>query len=103
MDEKGTSCEVLNEDHGNVLVKQGFTHTTEKAHTCDTCGKCFSLASQLKAHLAVHSGETPFTCGLRREETCLLGFCEQHRCRPAFAFAQSDQRLCDSLFEKYHM
>ena len=32
IDEKGTSCEVqvLNENHGNNLVKQGFTHTTEK-------------------------------------------------------------------------
>ena len=29
--------------------------------------------------------------------------CEQHRRRPACAFAQSDQLLCDSLFEKYHM
>ena len=29
--------------------------------------------------------------------------CEQHRRRPACASAQSDQRLCYSLFRKYHM
>ena len=29
--------------------------------------------------------------------------CEQHRRRPACASAQSDQRLCYSLFGKYHM
>ena len=29
--------------------------------------------------------------------------CEQHRHRPACASAQSDQRLCFSLFRKYHM
>ena len=29
--------------------------------------------------------------------------CEQHRSRPAFASAQSDQRLCYSLFEKKRM
>ena len=29
--------------------------------------------------------------------------CEQHRRRPACASAQSDQRLCRSLFRKYHM
>ena len=31
------------------------------------------------------------------------GGCEQHRRRPACASAQSDQRLCYSLFGKYHM
>ena len=29
--------------------------------------------------------------------------CEQHRRRPACASAQSDQRLCSSLFGKYHI
>ena len=29
--------------------------------------------------------------------------CEQYRRRPACASAQSDQRLCNSLFAKYHM
>ena len=31
------------------------------------------------------------------------GGCEQHRCRPACTSAQSDQRLCFSLFEKFYM
>ena len=31
------------------------------------------------------------------------GGCEQHRRRPACASAQSDQRLCCSLFRKFHM
>ena len=33
----------------------------------------------------------------------LSGVGEQQRRRPACASAQSDQRLCHSLFEKYHM
>ena len=33
----------------------------------------------------------------------VFGVCEQHRCRPACASAQADQRLCYSLFEKYHI
>ena len=40
--------------------------------------------------------------GLQREKTCPV-VCEQQRRRPAFASAQSDQRLCYSLFEKYHI
>ena len=36
-------------------------------------------------------------------ENLSSGACEQHRRRPACASAQSDQRLCYSLFEKYHM
>ena len=32
----------------------------------------------------------------------VFGVCEQQRCRPACASAQSDQRLCYSLIGKYH-
>ena len=35
-------------------------------------------------------------------ENLSSGVCEQHRRRPACAFAQSDQRLCYSIFGKYH-
>ena len=34
-------------------------------------------------------------------ENLSLGVCEQQRGRPACASAQTDQRLCYSLFEKY--
>ena len=36
-------------------------------------------------------------------ENLSAGVCKQHRRRPACASAQSDQRLCCSLFEKYHV
>ena len=36
-------------------------------------------------------------------ETLSYDGCEQHRRRPAWAWTQSDQRLCFSLFEKYHI
>ena len=39
----------------------------------------------------------------RTRENLSSGVCEQHRRRPACASAQSDQRLCYSLFKKYHM
>ena len=39
-----------------------------------------------------------YTIGPRREKTCLRGFAKKHRRRPACASAQSDQRLCYSLF-----
>ena len=40
--------------------------------------------------------------GPRLEKTCLRGFAKQQRRRPACATAQPDQRLCYSLFGKYH-
>ena len=40
--------------------------------------------------------------GPRLEKTCLRGFAKQQRRRPAWASAQPDQRLCYSLFGKYH-
>ena len=36
-------------------------------------------------------------------ENLSSGGCEQHGRRPACASAQSNQRLCYSLFGKYHM
>ena len=36
-------------------------------------------------------------------ENLSSGVCKQHRRRPACVSAQSDQRLCYSLFRKYHM
>ena len=36
-------------------------------------------------------------------ENLSSGVCEQQRRRPACASAQTDQRLCYSLFAKYHI
>ena len=36
-------------------------------------------------------------------ENLSLGVCEEHRRRPACAYAQSDQRLCYPLIGKYHI
>ena len=38
-----------------------------------------------------------------RQENLSSGVCEQHRRKPACTSVQSDQRLCYSLFGKYHI
>ena len=50
----------------------------------------------------VFSGYTLCVCAFR-VEAYTIGVSEQQRCRPASASAQSDQRLCYLLIEKYHI
>ena len=38
-----------------------------------------------------------------RQENLSWGICQQQRCRPARASAQTDQRLCYTLTGKYHI
>ena len=44
-----------------------------------------------------------FTVWTSSRENLSSGVCGQHRCRPACASQQSDQRLCYWLFGKYHI
>ena len=67
--EDGYRCNVCNmtfigpeEDKGRV-ERHVVTHSKEKrTHKCDTCGKTFTLKSDLIRHMVTHSDIKPFKC-----------------------------------------
>ncbi|VDI60986.1 Hypothetical predicted protein, partial [Mytilus galloprovincialis] len=54
------------------------THTDNKHHDCDVCGKTFSQRGYLRIHKRIHTGERPHDCDVCGKEFSQSGTLKNH-------------------------
>ncbi|VDI63967.1 Hypothetical predicted protein, partial [Mytilus galloprovincialis] len=83
-DDKPHVCDVCGKGFSQRQAHRHMrTHTGDKPHDCDVCGKKFSRLCNLQTHMRIHTGDYPHECGVCVE--CFIEVFHLHKLSKTFS------------------
>ncbi|XP_026752672.2 gastrula zinc finger protein XlCGF57.1-like [Galleria mellonella] len=103
-----SSCDKKYKDSGTLKrhVERNHSENRERNFTCENCGKCFYSKSDVKIHMRIHTGETPYACSecpmKFTQISALLRHIKRHTGEKPYMCATCSKAFCSKEELKNH-